>query len=307
MAMFFVNNYGNLPLSKQEVYDMKDISAHCISLIDSNRRDMFANRWKSACLPFEFSWFDAHKINSKIEIETGLSRGEVGCFRSHIDLIIKSKINQFTFIFEDDSIPLKCINNILPLVKNIDSSTDIVFLSSGVHPRFIDHWTNLLLLKKSLPDILSDDFKDFHLIDANLIYNFGMTGYVITPMGSLRLKNIFDKYFETIPSVPIDMLIKNMIKNGIVKGAVIFPFVNAIDFNSGTHMDDSRKTNADIKTVEMLNNLFVADFEVYNSLVKYIEDYEFDKECGGDISAIMQILKINTQENIKFYNYVYDD
>jgi GR25 family glycosyltransferase involved in LPS biosynthesis len=242
------------------------MQAYYINLLRAvERRNNFEKRLHGLSIPFEVKRFEALDGQG---YSGELAKGEIGIFLSHAMVVRECNVESPLFIFEDDAIITKSFLKILPGLLAADG-VDIIFLNGGATPMDTAHTVRLLNLKRTLPDIYSENFSDFKMYPASYIYQHGASSYMLTPGGVGKLQALYANALAGGRIIhPLDIFLKQKIAEGALAGAVVFPFLCGIDYDALTQVAD-RPSSIHAPTNDAAANLFVADRGLFDALELY--------------------------------------
>jgi GR25 family glycosyltransferase involved in LPS biosynthesis len=172
------------------------------------------------------SQFDLQGIVNRFEALDGefqsgnLTKGEIGCFRSHEYLIKEINTNN-RLILEDDVV----FNSDLFLLmgtfeKLLNEQFDILFFSTHI-PYF-----NLIIMKQMLDlfDHMSSNPDKYSILDAKHLYRAGTMGYAVAGHAKGKIISEINSVTASGYNMAIDTLYFKMIQENKIKAGLVFPF-----------------------------------------------------------------------------------
>ena len=171
-----------------------------------------------------------------IRTSSNRSPGEVGCFRSHLDVLtMAADSRRAVHVMEDDV--LLC-DLTVPAIDSVVRGRafrdfDIVFLEMSVTPTLESIRALHALFEKStnhgsVPII---DPKQLRIIDVQNQYRYGTTSYVVGAKSIDRVLGILEAAWSHGPVDPIDVVIQDAARAGQLRLGCCFPFVTSIDLH----------------------------------------------------------------------------
>ncbi|MBU3650823.1 MAG: hypothetical protein FGM28_11025, partial [Limnohabitans sp.] len=166
------------------------ITARYINMENAiQRRVTFEENVRLVNLPFPITRFPAKQIQSGNDF---LTRGEIGCFLSHVEATLECNESDLLLIFEDDSIITKSFKKIIPsLISQHENGgiPDIVFFNGGINTHNINHIKKMLNHVEKIGDFSLNEYSNFQLISAQELYIHGSSAYAISAKGRQKIKN----------------------------------------------------------------------------------------------------------------------
>ncbi len=195
-----------------------------------------------------------------------ITKGELGCFLSHQNILNNAANNAYTLILEDDIILTSMFAKYLnTFIDNIGGNYDILFFNGGVEFRDIHRLSLLIKFKNELGDIYNDNFSNFKLLDATQWYLHGTSAYIVNPLSKNKIVNLMNDEEKNGFTRPIDLFYNQSIRENKITAAVFFPFLTGINWDFPSQMGQERASTSASFYYDFIVNLFVA---------------------GGDISAL---------------------
>ena len=159
-----------------------------------------------------------------------ITQSEVGCFRSHAQVIRESGGAGPLLILEDDvALPRPFHRWLRQAIDRAGDDWDVLFLHQIGEFFSLSRLHALLRRKRRLGDIHSDDFDRFELLDAVRWYVSGASAYVVSARGALRLGEALTAQEALGYPLPVDIVYQKLIREGRIVGRVLFPFIAGID------------------------------------------------------------------------------
>ncbi len=205
---------------------------------------------------------------SRLAPVPGLTPAELGCARSHSELLLAiTPKARFVHILEDDAILSTNFVDVLDnfIESNYFDEFDIIF--TDVFP-FDTSPASVRKLKSAYDLAMSGETPRFRLIDLRGFAFGGSNSYLINTK-SLRkvLMAVNGGVLRGQKPEPVDLLLRREINSNALRAVCVFPFISAVDLGFG---QDSTIDNRDHLLV---NNLFRhafyvdCDFSALNSFI----------------------------------------
>ncbi len=178
----------------------------------------------------------------------GMSMAETGCLLAHHSILTSLEESQTTVVLEDDVV--LCIDfaeKIGHLTESLEASPfDIVFLGQTIsYEETRTHARLLKLLGKF------NETRKHLFINAHPFYRFGAFAYAINRQSVRKVHALLSTLDLPVAAKPIDSLLKDWISRGLLKAAVIFPYLAGVDASLESSMQDrsgpiEHRTHAEI-------------------------------------------------------------
>ncbi len=177
-----------------------------------------------------------------------LTRGELGIFRSHIDILkVPAKPDQFRHIIEDDVLFSEFAAPVLAhgLSRNLFRDLDIVFLDIAPRPD--------LGTIKSLKTISEKAFAkprseltpaDFRIVDVARLNYYGAASYLVNPRAVSRLISLYEAEWNAGPQMAVDFFLRQEIASGRLRGGCILPLVTTVELDETLRTQSGRADTA---------------------------------------------------------------
>jgi hypothetical protein len=198
------------------------------------RRDRMEAEFARYGLPDRYSRFPAVE-GTTLTRPSGLQPGEVGAYRSHLDVLKHvATRGRPAHVLEDDVV-----------LSDLTAPAIDAVLGRGVLEEF-----DILFVETHLGNDLNS-FRMFHpmyeeaiaggrverpdqlrIIDLGENYIYGLDSFLVGPRPLPRLVGVLEKEWERGPTRPIDIVIRDEIRAKRLRAGCLFPFVTAPDLHS---------------------------------------------------------------------------
>jgi GR25 family glycosyltransferase involved in LPS biosynthesis len=177
-----------------------------------------------------------------------LTRGDLGIFRSHIDILkTAGKADQFRHVIEDDVLFSEFTAPVLAygLSRNLFRDLDIVFLDIAPRPD--------LGTIKSLKTISDKAFakprselapSDFRIVDVARLNYYGAASYLVNPRSVGRLVSLYEAEWNAGPRMAVDFFLRQEIAAGRLRGGCVLPFVTTVELEETVRTQSGRSDSA---------------------------------------------------------------
>ena len=177
-----------------------------------------------------------------------LTRGELGIFRSHIDVLkTPAPGDQFRHIIEDDVLFSEFAAPVLTygLSRGLFRDLDVVFLDIAPRPD--------LGTIKSLKTISDKAFlkpaselvpADFRIVDVARLNYYGAASYLVNPRAVARLVSLYEAEWKAGPGMAVDFFLRQEIAAGRLRGGCILPFVTTVELEETVRTQSGRSDTA---------------------------------------------------------------
>jgi hypothetical protein len=159
------------------------------------------------------------------QIPTNLSDGALGCRLSHAALMsLPHPRDRFLHVLEDDATLSRYFVPVLEhlLASGALRSFDLVFTDVAPLP---NDATTIDMLKKAYDTATAGTDLRFGLLDLQPFPFAGTTSYFVNPESLDAVKTVLQN--TTLPLLPVDSLYAQMIQQGHLRAACVFPFATA--------------------------------------------------------------------------------
>jgi GR25 family glycosyltransferase involved in LPS biosynthesis len=163
------------------------------------------------------------------------SPGEVGIFRSHLNVLQKIAAGgRPAHVLEDDVILCDLTGPAIEMAVrlNIVRQFDVLFLETYVGTLFGNVSRFDRAFKEATRSGPIRSPSQLQIIDLGKNYLYGATSYVVSPGGARKLANILAAIWQRGPTLPVDDLIQKVASVGRLSIGCIFPFVTTIDMET---------------------------------------------------------------------------
>jgi len=218
---------------------------------DIVRRDKLDSSLREHIKPADYEYFNA------IEPSYGrnpLTRGETGCFLSHIRAIESTIGEHAALILEDDAVPHPDLFEFLEAVIS-------TMRRKGEHICFLNTIPDLLNVAsmKSFFSILRDEMDAiprYVSLPAIRYCNWGCGAYIISGGSQKMVADLLRAKFEQDAPDPVDLVMSSLIADGQIRAGLIYPFLVGLDSDAASTIT-GRKFDEIRKFQNALTNLFV--------------------------------------------------
>ena len=182
-----------------------------------------------------FAAVDGHEVArqqsaSVARSELWKSPGSLGCFMSHLAVLQQAPSDAFVLVLEDDIEISKHLSEVLhPGQLPALEKYDLVFLEAQtlVDPALRVGMLATLARQRVRPDAEDDwcnEIKGVDILDAALHYTSGMTAYLVTPSGRIKLIKLLEQELLN-PRWDIDAFIQGKLQSHVLYAAMLAPFL----------------------------------------------------------------------------------
>ena len=200
---------------------------------DDRRRSIETELSKAGIAEFytRFEGVDGRTLPPR---KTGLSNGELGCLRSHQNLIeARHGSDRFIHVLEDDAVLAESFRAIIePFIqKGLFNAFDLIFTNVII---MLPSVANIHSLKVAYDEATAraPDF-NFELINLRGLKFMGADSYFINPASLEKIRAILER--ECAPNSPlawnIDMIYRHEVDANHLRAACVFPFVSTVDID----------------------------------------------------------------------------
>jgi GR25 family glycosyltransferase involved in LPS biosynthesis len=195
-----------------------------------------------------------------------LSAGEVGCYLSHYRLLEQNLSQPSNLhVMEDDVLFSKYASGMLAAVatNNFFGQFDIVYTDVFV-PIDIEA---IASYKKIYGQSLrvgaggERSFSNFQVLDLSEINFASAASFLVNGNSISKLCELYRRHLESGITLPIDLLLRNLVLEGKIKAACIFPFVTSVRPESlvTMNMEGRYKSNLSVLVSFLLRYSFFVD------------------------------------------------
>lgn len=155
-----------------------------------------------------------------------ISTGELACFASHAQAIAAPSAGGFRLVLEDD---VEIAEDLPAIVQGFGlaqlEAYDLVFLDCQPHVNATAVMTLWNCLQTHRTDATTGRVSGANIYNADDLYHFGATAYIVTPAGRARLPALLQQALHEGPALPIDLWLARMGHEKQLRLAVIAPFL----------------------------------------------------------------------------------
>ena len=200
----------------------------------SQRKEEIETQLEQLQLLSQYCRFPAADGNVLNLERSSIRSSEIGCFTSHY-LLLEKNLNQTNHlhVIEDHVILSRATNPTLQMLinSNIINNFDIIFTDTCLP-------FDLFAIReyKTLFDnsVVKDEsgritaVKNYTVIDLKDRYLASTSSFLVNKNAIAKLYNILQQYMKIGLRKPIDLFIRDKIRNGLISAACIFPFITSI-------------------------------------------------------------------------------
>ncbi len=158
--------------------------------------------------------------------QCGISAGELACFASHAQAIAAPSAGGLRLVLEDD---VQIAQDLPTIVEGFGAAHmaayHLIFLDCQPYVNTTTLTTLWQCLQTHRVDATSGRVSGVNLYDADDIYHFGATAYLVTPAGRAVLSGLLQHALDNGPTLPIDMWFNKMCHERQIRAAVVAPFL----------------------------------------------------------------------------------
>lgn len=254
----------------------------------TDRRQDLENHLLEINLAGQYQRFAAVDGSRLAHVSQQFKPGEVGCYKSHLDLISSLDGSYHAHIMEDDArLSPKFASIVQSIPDDVIDRFDIIFIDTFV-PFDLKLIQKLLLIQEELKK--SGDTR-IKLLDAKNFYFAGTRSYFVGSKSIAKMKNLLALgYNNGAIHAPIDLSIRSFIRQGKLKAAVAFPFLSGVKIYHTTTITDRAYDNDSITLHSLLINSFVCDIDI-NSILANSVQLEHKSNADQQVSIISGLTK----------------
>jgi GR25 family glycosyltransferase involved in LPS biosynthesis len=264
-----------------------DYSGFYINLDRSaQRKEEIESQLKQLQLFPQYSRFPAADGNVLNLERSSILSSEIGCFTSHY-LILEKNLNQtdHLHVIEDDVIlspATKPTLQMLPYSGVLDNF-DIIFTDTCVPLDLytIRAYKNLFdssVEKNESGRIMA--LKKYTVVDLKDSYIAGMSSYLVHKNAVAKMHEIFRQAMKIGLRQPIDLFLRDKIREGVIRAACIFPFITSIRLEHlvTSTMSDRSEYNLSLLAISLIRHSFFVecDWAKCNKLI--VDHFKPDKQ-----------------------------
>lgn len=169
-----------------------------------------------------------------------ISRGERGIFMSHLELIrMAANSKVYVHVMEDDvrlsTLTAPCVTRI---AEGAHPSYDVVVLDTGI----ADHLEQYHALREIMSSLKAagQPFKKTRLLDLSKAYAWGMTSYILSPVGAEKFRLEAEEELARGPKLAIDMVLARAVSEGRMSMGATFPFLTWLNIEHASQSSAER-------------------------------------------------------------------
>ena len=186
----------------------------------------------------------------QIAASSPCSRGEVGLYRSHLDILESSAASgRAVHIMEDDVI---LCDLTVPAIdgavrKRVIDKFDILFLETYVAPTLESMRAFHARYEKKTANqtIVIGSPEQLQIMDLQDQYLFGTTSYLVGAKRISRVLSVLRRAWRLGPALPLDLVIQHAVRARELRVGCFFPFVSTIDLELSQASTTKRGESAD--------------------------------------------------------------
>jgi GR25 family glycosyltransferase involved in LPS biosynthesis len=176
------------------------------------------------------------------------SPGEVGIFRSHLDIIERIAASERPgHVIEDDILFSDLTGPAIAtaIKRGVLDTFDVLFLETYVGEAIagirIYHW----MFEQAMSGGPIEGPEQLRILDLNEGYQSGATSYVVSPQKAAKVAAILRTHWEHGPNLPVDMIFQQAVRAGQLSVGCVFPFVTTIDLETSWMSEAARQHRLD--------------------------------------------------------------
>jgi GR25 family glycosyltransferase involved in LPS biosynthesis len=174
-----------------------------------------------------FRAIDGRALNRDAPIKPG----EVGIYRSHLDLLQRiAASGRLGHVLEDDAVLCDLTAPAIEsAVGRLGTRFDILFTETFVQDSVPPIRFYLLGWHRATKRGPIKAARQLQIADLTMLYLGGMTSYVITPQGAAKLASALGHDWANGPTAPVDLIVRREIQSRRLRAFCIVPFVTTFD------------------------------------------------------------------------------
>jgi GR25 family glycosyltransferase involved in LPS biosynthesis len=164
-----------------------------------------------------------------------LQPGEVGAFRSHLNLLkLVSSKERCAHVLEDDVVLCDLTRPTIDTVvaRGVLEEFDLLFLDTHIGNDLSNFRVFHQMYEEATAGGDVEHADQLKIIDLGETYVFGLNSFLVGPKGVASLVLSLEKEWELGPTIPVDMIVRDEIHAGRLRAGCIFPFVTAPHLHS---------------------------------------------------------------------------
>jgi GR25 family glycosyltransferase involved in LPS biosynthesis len=199
-----------------------------------NRKEEIVTQLEQLQLLSQYSRFSAADGNVLNFKNSSLRAGEIGCFTSHYLLLEKNLTQtQHLHVIEDDVILSQATKPTLQMLLNskLLDNFDIIFTDTCLPFDLFKIRAYKTLFDSSVGKDESGrliSVKEFTVIDLKESYIGATSSFLVHKNAIAKLYNILQQEMKIGLHKPLDLFIRDKIREGLISAACIFPFITSI-------------------------------------------------------------------------------
>jgi GR25 family glycosyltransferase involved in LPS biosynthesis len=180
--------------------------------------------------------------------------GEVGIYRSHLDLLQWIAVSgRLAHVLEDDAVLCDLtVPAIESAIRRLGTNFDILFTETFVPETvasirlFVSAWQNATR-RGAIENV-----ERLQILDLSNLHIGSMSSYIVTPQGAAKLAARLSDEWVRGPTRPVDIIMQGDIRARHVRAYCIVPFVTTIDLESSRISQSDRDEQEDFVVLRQL-------------------------------------------------------
>jgi GR25 family glycosyltransferase involved in LPS biosynthesis len=175
----------------------------------------------------------------------------IGCFRSHLKVMEIGKGRGIVHVLEDDELLSGRIKLFLEsrVCAAMLAEFDLLFLEMWVEAAAIPRYR----------EALSRAGAGVHAMNLRGIRIGSASSYVVSDRSSARIASLLAEEVRSGPRMPVDSFYSSLVDTGLLKAAVVLPFLTCMDMETGPESSIQSLQRGEMVTQAMLRRAFFVD------------------------------------------------
>jgi GR25 family glycosyltransferase involved in LPS biosynthesis len=244
------------------------------------RKEEIENQLERLQLLSHYSRFPAADGNVLNLRNCSIRSSEIGCFTSHY-LLLEQNLNQpnHLHIIEDDVILSRATHTILQWIINSGTTDnlDIIFTDTCLPFDLYEIREYKTLFDRSVEKDASGRvtaIKEYMLIDLKERYLATTSSFLVHKNAIAKLYDILQREMKSGLHKPIDLFIREKIRDGTIRASCVFPFITSISLDHLLTSTVSERHEHDLTLLafSLLRHSFFVECD-WIKCNQFIEDY----------------------------------
>ena len=272
------------------------------------RKEEIANQLKQLQLLSQYSHFPAADGNVLNLERCSIRSGEIGCFTSHY-LLLEKHLNQkhHLHIIEDHVILSRATKPTLQtlLNSNLLDNFDMIFTDFCLPFDLFSIRQFKTLFDSSVEKDESGritSVKHFSVIDIRESYMNSTSSFLVHKNAIAKLYNILQQEMKIGLRKPIDLILRDKIREGLIRAACILPFITSIrlDHIFDTTISDRYECNLSVLASQLMRHSFFVECD-WAKCNQLIVDHLIPKKHDMQQTLLAHVFNFVLSDRFKFF------